>query len=316
MRVAPGSQDSARSPVEVAIPSHLQVVLEVSPVLVVVVVSRLPIQTKYSSELFEFIRIWFLMTATDVDPPICRQFFQGFGGGGRSGGMRGMSGMFGDSDVDMEGFGGMPGAMPRTQQTRTRRPQSHPSSTPSSQAPSEIVRPLKVTLSELYSGTTKHLKVGRRLLGGGTEDKVLEIQVLPGWKSGTKVRFPRAGNEVPGGDSQDLVFVVEEKPHERFTRDGSDLRCTLKIPLVDALTNPTTGTKKMVVESLDGRKLQVSLPPGVVRPGSESVVSGQGMPIRKDGKIDRRGDLRVKWEVVFPDRLTDSQKDAIRKALS
>src|ERR1700760_3688806 len=37
----------------------------------------------------------------------------------------------------------------------------------------------KITRNVLYTVTTKGLKVGRRLLDGGAEDKVPEIQVYP-----------------------------------------------------------------------------------------------------------------------------------------
>ncbi|KAH9950007.1 DnaJ-domain-containing protein [Amylocystis lapponica] len=245
------------------------------------------------------------------------QFFSGFGGMGGMGGMpsgfgrRGMSSFAGDEDDNMDGSfsGGMPGGMPNGARFSgtPRRPSS-----PSTPTAPEITRPLKISLEDLYSGTTKHLKVGRRLMSGGTEDKVLEIQISPGWKSGTKIRFPRAGNEQPNGESQDLVFVVEEKPHERFVREGNDLTCHVSLPLVDALAGD--GGKR-TVEALDGRKLQVQIPHGVVKPGSQITVRGEGMPIRKEGSVRKKGDLIVKWDVAFPDRLTPAQKDGIRKLL-
>ena len=234
--------------------------------------------------------------------------------------------MFDDDDHPLGGIfggmGGMPGGMPGGAGRRTPRRPASPfgarssfggfSSEPHRTEPTEITRPLKVSLEDLYSGATKHLKVGRRLLNGSTEDRVLEIQVLPGWKSGTKIRFARAGNENADGEAQDLVFVVEEKPHDRFVRDGSDLITTQRIPLVDALTN--AGGKR-VVDGLDGRKIQVNLPSGVIKPGTESRVAGEGMPMRKEGSVRSKGDLVVKWEVVFPERLTSSQKEGIRKVL-
>ncbi|KAG6334488.1 hypothetical protein ID866_4599 [Astraeus odoratus] len=241
----------------------------------------------------------------------------GFGNLGAMGGMGGMGGMgstgsmFGDDD-NMSGASsffssGMPGGMPRRPSTHTQRG----ASMPTSQQPSEIVRPLKITLEELYNGTTKHLKVGRKLLDGTTEDKVLEIHVPPGWKSGTKVRFPRAGNEQSIGDSQDIVFVVEEKPHHAFTRDGDDLICHVRIPLVEALTaDPIRRT----VEHLDGRKIQVTAA-GVLQPGTETTVPGEGMPIRKQGSTTRKGNMIVCWDVVFPERLTPSQKEGLRRIL-
>ncbi|KAI0822522.1 hypothetical protein BC628DRAFT_1388929 [Trametes gibbosa] len=246
-------------------------------------------------------------------------FEQIFGMGGLGGGMggfgagrsRSMGNMFShDVDDDMTGsfFGGMPGGMPGGARSSTRQSRPSPPS-----PPPEITRPLKVSLEDLYSGATKHLKVGRRLLNGGTEDKVLEIQISPGWKSGTKIRFPRAGNEQPSGEAQDLVFVVEEKPHERFVREGNNLIARVKIPLVDALTG---GGGKQVVEHLDGRKIQVPVPFGIVKPGQETTLPDEGMPIRKEGSVKKKGDLIVKWDVVFPERLTATQKDDIRKALA
>ena len=229
------------------------------------------------------------------------------------GGFGGMSGrrthsMFHDDDDDaMDGsFRGMPGGMPGARQsTKSRRPTS---------APSEITRPLKVSLEDLHSGTVKHLKVGRRLLDGTTEDKVLDIQIHPGWKSGTKVRFARAGNEQPNGEAQDLVFVVEEKPHDRFTREGNDLICSARLSLIEALTGVPGGKK--VVELLDGRKLQVSVPPPVVKPGQQTVIHREGMPIRKEGSVKDKGDLIVKWDVQFPDRLTPAQQEGLKKILA
>ena len=140
----------------------------------------------------------------------------------------------------------------------------------------------------------------------------MEINVLPGWRAGTSIRFPRAGNERPAAGPQDIVFIVEEIPHPRFTRTRNDLIVILKMPLVEALIG--MGEKK-TVEHLDGRRLQVSIPPGVVKPGQETTLSGEGMPMRKDGRVCGRGDLIVKWEIVFPNHLTPSQKDGIEGIL-
>ncbi|KAJ7261780.1 hypothetical protein B0H12DRAFT_1105708 [Mycena haematopus] len=249
-----------------------------------------------------------------------------FGGGGMpgmSGGsrQRGPRSMF-QEDVDMDGFsgfggmpggmggmGGMPGSMGGGGR---RRPSPKKTASASTSAPSEITKPLKLSLAELYSGTTKKLKVGRRLLDGSSEDKVLEIAVQPGWKSGTKVRFPHAGNEQPSGEPQDLVFVVEEKPHEVFEREGNDLSCRVPLTLLEALTG---GGGKKIVEALDGRKLQVTVPSAPVQPGQRTTVAGEGMPIRKDGSVRKRGDLIVKWDVVLPERLTPAQKEGLKKVL-
>lgn len=218
-----------------------------------------------------------------------------------------------DDDDDMAGmFGGgarMPGGMPGARPSAgARRPAAEPKSA------GEVVRPLKLSLEELYTGTTKHIKVGRRLRSGANEDKVLDVPIHAGYKSGTKIRFPRAGNETPEGDAQDLVFVVEEKPHDVYTRDGNDLVAHLHLPLVDALAG--AGGASRTLTALSGKKVAVKVPAAVVKPGQTTTLAGQGMPIRKGGQTGTFGDLHIKWEIDFPDRLTSSQQEGLRKVLS
>jgi len=219
----------------------------------------------------------------------------GFGGGGMPGGMFG-------------GLGGMPGGFPRQDPRQHRKGPMKKTET----APSEITRPLKVKLEDLFAGTTKRLKITRKLLSGEQEERVIEIDISPGYKAGTKIRFPHAGNEREGEEAQDLVFVVEEAPHDKFTREGNDLNTTEKLPLVDALTG--TGSTRTIT-GLDGKKIPVPVPAPVVKPGAQTKISGHGMPIRKEGQVRSRGDLIVKWDIVFPDRLSVAQRDAIRAAL-
>ena len=45
-----------------------------------------------------------------------------------------------------------------------------------------VQRKLGVTLEEMYSGTTKKLKVTRKMLDGSVREKVLEVEVKAGWK--------------------------------------------------------------------------------------------------------------------------------------
>lgn len=188
---------------------------------------------------------------------------------------------------------------------------------PSGHKPEDIIRPLKLSLEELYTGTAKHLKVARRLRSGGTQDKVLDITVQPGWKSGTKVRFPGAGNEMadPSTPSADLVFVVEEKPHPKFSREGNDLIWKANLSLAAALTGRKDPSKKLFATSLDGRQVEISVPSGIIKPGTETRVKGEGMPIRQDGASTKKGDLIVRWDVTFPTSLTTEQKEELRRIL-
>ncbi|KAG9102423.1 hypothetical protein FS749_000013 [Ceratobasidium sp. UAMH 11750] len=269
------------------------------------------------------------------------QFFKQFGGmGGGMGGMGGMGGGFGGMDDDHFGGGGgspfsafgggMPGGF-SSESPRTSGRRASSMNGRRAEPLQDVIHPLKLSLEEIFSGTKKHLKLRRKLLDGQMEAKEIEIEVLPvsaiftlnagddlpdvaqGWKAGTKVRYARVGNERPDGESADVVFVVEEKEHPRFKRDGDDLITTCKIPLLEALAGDGGATQ--TIELLDGTKRPVRTPASIVKPGQKSRIPGLGMPVRKDGKVIRKGDLVVEWEVVFPERLSDSQKTGLRKVL-
>lgn len=138
-------------------------------------------------------------------------------------------------------------------------------------------------------------------------EEILTIEIKPGWKKGTKITFPEKGNERPNEVPADLVFVIDEKPHPIFTRDGNDLVVTKSISLAEALTGYT-----LHLTTLDGRSLTIPIN-NVIHPNYEEVVPREGMPIPKDPS--KKGSLRVKFNIKFPTRLTPEQKAGIKKLL-
>lgn len=61
-----------------------------------------------------------------------------------------------------------------------------------------ITKQLACTLEELYAGSVRKLKITRTVWGSSgqpsrSEEEILEVNVKPGWKKGTKVTFPEKG---------------------------------------------------------------------------------------------------------------------------
>lgn len=139
------------------------------------------------------------------------------------------------------------------------------------------------------------------------ETEILTIEVKPGWKKGTKITFPDKGNEQPGQLPADLVFVIDEKPHDVYIRDSNDLLITKKVSLAEALGGTT-----LQLKTLDGRDLSVPVTE-IVSPGYELVVAREGMPIAKEP--GNRGDLKIKFEVRFPTNLTPEQRAGLKRTL-
>ena len=73
---------------------------------------------------------------------------------------------------------------------------------------------MPLTLEELFKGTHKKMKIKRKAFDEvtgkrTTQDKVLEMDIKPGLKKGSKIKFKGVGDQEEGGQ-QDLHFVVEE----------------------------------------------------------------------------------------------------------
>ncbi|KAL8803584.1 MAG: hypothetical protein Q9182_003089 [Xanthomendoza sp. 2 TL-2023] len=174
-----------------------------------------------------------------------------------------------------------------------------------------IEKPLNLTLEELYSGTKKKMKVKRKTYDDGSglrkvEDKILDMEIKPGYRAGTKLKFQGVGDQEEGG-TQDLHFIVTEKPHELYKREEDNLRMYVDLTLKEALTGWSR-----TIPTIDGKKFTLSKG-GPTGPGYTETYPHQGMPMSK--KPTERGDMIVEVKIKFPTSLTGAQKAQLRNIL-
>ncbi|KAL0210274.1 hypothetical protein P9112_010358 [Eukaryota sp. TZLM1-RC] len=179
------------------------------------------------------------------------------------------------------------------------------------QQPQDFSHEVTVELIDLLYGKSKNVKISglTRYRADGsyyTQDKTFRVEIKPGYKDGSKIRYKGEGPQQLNSPPSDIVFIVKVKPNPLFSRDGDNLRTKVHIPLSTALCGGVA-----VVPTLDGRQLHVSLN-DIIEPGSERVVQGEGLPNVRTGV---RGALVVEIVVDFPKFLSDRQKDLIRQAL-
>jgi DnaJ family protein B protein 13 len=122
-----------------------------------------------------------------------------------------------------------------------------------------VEKELYLTLEEVYRGCLKKMKISRRVLNddghtSSVRDKILTIVVKPGWKEGTRITFPKHGDQEPNNIPADVVFIVKDREHPQFKRTGTDLHYTTKISLVEALTGTTVN-----VVTLDKRTIAIPI---------------------------------------------------------
>lgn len=177
-----------------------------------------------------------------------------------------------------------------------------------------IEKEVPVSLEDIAKGVEKKMKISRRVYdehgSSKAEEKVLTITVKPGWKAGTKITFAREGDKIPGKIPADIAFVIRDKPHQTFTRDGSNIVYTHKMSLRDSLCGAI-----IEVPTLDpGRKIPLNLMDEVVKPNSTKKFQGFGLPFPKEPS--KKGDLIVKFDIQFPDRISNGAKDILSDILS
>ena len=194
-------------------------------------------------------------------------FFESLFGGG-------MSGRHGRSD-----FGGF-----AQQQVRPRRG-------------SDQEHSIERSLEEAFQGTTRTLEWedGRRI----------EAKIPRGVKTGSRVRLGgQGGSGSSGGEAGDLYLKVKVRPHDRFKREGDNLKTTVPVDLYTAVLGGT-----VPVSSFD-RTVNLTIPPETDN-GRQFRLRGLGMPALRNP--ERRGDLYAIVSVQLPHDLSDEERDLFRR---
>ncbi|CAN1169549.1 DnaJ protein homolog 1 [Linum perenne] len=172
--------------------------------------------------------------------------------------------------------------------------------------PPPVEMRLDCTLEELYRGRVKRVRIVRDVIKNGVfvqEEETIKIKLVPGWKSGTKITFEGKGdaNKLGCLIPCDVVFVIREKPHDLFTREGDNLVYNVQIPLTDALAGCT-----LSVPMLARDNMWLSFADEVISPDYEKVIRGQGMPIPNEN--GKKGDFVIRFSIVFPTGLSLEQR--------
>ncbi|MGX7680648.1 molecular chaperone DnaJ [Jatrophihabitans sp. DSM 45814] len=134
--------------------------------------------------------------------------------------------------------------------------------------------------------------------------RTISVDVPGGIEDGMRIRMSGQGEVGPGGGpAGDLYIEVSEEPHEVFTREGSDLHCTIGVPMTAA----ALGTE-LPLATLDTDET-VEIRPGT-QSGAVITLRGRGVPRLRS---TARGDLYVHIEVRTPTKLDESQERLLRE---
>ncbi|GAY59163.1 hypothetical protein CUMW_192470 [Citrus unshiu] len=197
-----------------------------------------------------------------LSDPEKREIYDQYGEDALKEGMGGGAGAHDPFDIFSSFFGGSPFGGGSSRGRRQRRGE-------------DVVHPLKVSLEDLYLGTSKKLSLSRN----------------------------------PDTVTGDIVFVLQQKEHPKFKRKGEDLFYEHTLSLTEALCG-----FQFALTHLDGRQLLIKSNPGeVVKPDSYKAINEEGMPLYQ--RPFMKGKLYIHFTVEFPDSLTPDQVKALEAIL-
>ena len=127
-------------------------------------------------------------------------------------------------------------------------------------------------------------------VGHTLKDKTLNIKLQNGMHSGLELKLDGKGHHFKNTKT-DLCIRIEEKPHNLFKRNGSDLVINLELKLYQAMF----GFDKIVTQ-LDGRKLHLHHT-GITNFGTTRIIEKEGM---KDIRSGSMGNLIINFTFTLP----------------
>lgn len=159
----------------------------------------------------------------------------------------------------------------------------------------DLAGEISITLQEAYTGTQRIVDLN---------GEKIRVTIKPGAYDGLQLKVKGKGAKGTSGRAGNLYLTIRVKEHSDLKRKGDDLSMLVPVDLFTLLL----GGKQEIV-TLSG-KLQVTMPEGTQN-GKTLRLAGKGMPVY--GKAGQFGDLYIRINVVLPKKLTDEQKDLVRK---
>lgn len=136
------------------------------------------------------------------------------------------------------------------------------------------------------------------------EERSLDVDIPAGIHDGQRIRISGEGHAgVPGARAGDVYVGVGVRPDRDFIRDGDDIYSGVTLTITEAALGAT-----VTVPTLDG-EAELQFEPGT-QPGEVRVLRGRGMPVLQGFG---RGDQQVRVNVAVPRRLTEEQRDLLRR---
>jgi DnaJ-class molecular chaperone len=177
------------------------------------------------------------------------------------------------------------------------------------QVPETIVKTVSLTLEQCYNGCSIPLEIDRQVPDNDIikiERETIHAQIPKGVLQGDTIILNECGHMNEAGMKGDIRIIINVFQHALFKVENLDLTIEKTIQLKAALCG-----FDFEITHLNGRIFKLANKPGnVIKPGSIKTIPGLGL--EKGGET---GVLKIKFNIEFPDTLTNEQIYALQTGL-
>ena len=175
--------------------------------------------------------------------------------------------------------------------------------------PQPITKTIEIDIKEVYNGVNMPIEIERWIQQGNVrniEKEKVYIEIEPGTDSNEILVIKEKGN-IRDNMKGDVKLHIKIKNNTGFQRSGLDLIYDKTITLKEALIG-----FNFKIDHINGKSFTINNMGGnVIKPGYAKIAKNMGMK-----RKDKVGNLVIKFNIVFPDTLTEEQKKQLEKTLS
>ena len=177
------------------------------------------------------------------------------------------------------------------------------------QVPETIIKTVSLTLEQCFNGCSFPLEIDRQVPDNEIikiERETIHAQIPKGVQGGDTIILNDCGHMNEAGMKGDVHIIINVLQHPTFKVENNDLTIEKTVSLKSALCG-----FDFEITHLNGRIFKLANKPGnIIKPGSIKTIPGLGL--EKNGEA---GSLKIKFNVEFPDTLTQEQINALNLGL-
>jgi DnaJ-class molecular chaperone len=169
-----------------------------------------------------------------------------------------------------------------------------------------IIKELSITLEQSYTGDNIPVKIERSINENNrtrNENETIYINIQKGIDNDEIIYIKEKGNII-NNKKGDVNIIIKIANETEFKRDGLNLLITKYVTFKDTFCG-----FNFSINHINGKTYKLNNKSGnIIKPDSSKVIPKLGM-IREENS----GNLIIKFNIIYPEKITDEQIEIIRK---